>query len=238
MRLYQIPFSHNCVKVRKALELKGLTYETVDINPVRRGQVRRASGQVLVPALADGERAIAGSTAILLYLEETYPQRPLLPPDSKERAECRILAEWADETFMALTRRIAYWRIITGTNALGDLFFPRAPRPLRRLGGALAKLMLRGRLRLSKRRNRRDEVRAREAAEQAVARLGGRDHLVGDATSIADIALATMSAPLAVAAPAVRDHPAVQDLLQWGRRTLDIGREFPAAALFIGDAAE
>ena len=57
MRLFQIPFSHNCVKVRRVLDLKGLDYETVNINPALRRDVKRASGQELVPVLVDGGHA-------------------------------------------------------------------------------------------------------------------------------------------------------------------------------------
>jgi hypothetical protein len=38
-----------------------------------------------------------------------------------------------------------------------------------------------------------------------------------------------MSAPLRFAAPAVRDHPAVQELISWGCRVLEIDKEFAAA---------
>jgi glutathione S-transferase len=114
VRLFQIPFSHNCVKVRKTLDLKGLPYETVDIKAYARRDVKRVSGQTLVPALVDDGNVVTDSTRILLYLEERYPQTPLLPRDPRERAECLVLEEWADSTFMALTRRIAYRRITSG----------------------------------------------------------------------------------------------------------------------------
>jgi glutathione S-transferase len=226
MRLYQIPFSHNCVKVRKALDLKGLEYETVDVPPPFRRRVKRVSGQPLVPTLVDGERVIADSTAILLYLEERYPERPLLPEDDAERAECLILEEWADSAFMELTRRMAYWTITSSPAALGGLFFPRAPARVRRAAGEVAARVLHRRFAMSAEQNRRDEAEAPRLAEIAVARLDGRDHLVGDQITIADIALASMSAGLQLAAPPVRDQPAVQELLAWGRRTLAIDREF------------
>jgi glutathione S-transferase len=228
LRLFQIPFSHNCVKVRKALDLKGLDYETVDIDPVLRIGLRRASGQALVPALVDERRMVADSTAILLYLEEKYPHPPLLPGEPEARAECLILEHWADETFMALTRRLAYWNVTASPGALGELFFPSAPRPIRRAAGHLGKWMLHRRLGMSRRQNGLDERAAPRAAELAVARLGGRDHLVGERITIADIALASMAAPLQFAAPAVRDQPVVQELLTWGRRVLEIDREFAA----------
>lgn len=225
MQLFQIPFSHNCVKVRKALDLKQLPYETVNINPVWRRGVKRATGQVLVPALVDGERAVADSTTILLYLEQAYPERPLLPADPAQRAECLILEHWADSTFMARSRRLAYWRV-TSAGALGDLFFPRAPGRVRGPAGRLAAGALRARFRMTERQNRLDQEGARAGAELAVERLAGAEHLVGDRITIADIALAAMSAPLAFAAPEVREHPAVRELLEWGRQTMAIDREF------------
>jgi glutathione S-transferase len=228
LRLFQIPFSHNCIKVRKALDLKGLRYETVNIDPIVRWGLRRASGQGLVPALVDGNRAVADSTAILLYLEDKYPDPPLLPQEPGARAECLILEEWADETFMALTRRLAYWNVTSSPGALGELFFPKAPRRIRRASSTVGTWMLHRRLRMSREQNGRDEREAPRAAELAVARLGGRDHLVDEQLTIADIALASMSAPLQFAVPSVRDQPAVQELLAWGRRLLEIDKEFAA----------
>src|SRR5512139_2226142 len=108
LRLIQIPFSHNCIKVRLALERKGIPFVVENIPPAERSSPRRASGQGLVPVLVDGDRAVADSTAILLHLEERFPEPALVPRDPASRAECLVLEDWADERFMALSRRIAY----------------------------------------------------------------------------------------------------------------------------------
>ena len=79
--LLQIPVSHNCTKVRDALKRKGLAFDTVDIHPMKRAEVRRASGQGLVPVLVDDGEAIPDSTRILLHLEERYPEPPLIPTE-------------------------------------------------------------------------------------------------------------------------------------------------------------
>jgi glutathione S-transferase len=225
MRLFQIPFSHNCVKVRHVLQLKGIPHETVDINPLWRPDVFRASRQFLVPALVDDARAISDSTPILLYLEERYPQPSLLPADPAERAECLVLMDWADSTFMALTRRIAYYQVLSGPrSALGALFFPRAPQAVQRAGGTVAALALRTRFRVSDKHNREDVAKARREAATAVARIDGADHLVGDALTLADITLATMTAPLQYAAPEVTEDESVRQLLAWSETIL--GREY------------
>ena len=221
MRLFQIPFSHNCVKVRHVLDLKGIAYETVDINPMWRPEVVRASGQTLVPALVDGGRALAGSTAILLRLEEQYPEPPLLPADPRERAECLVLMDWADATFMALTRRVAYHQVLEGpAQDLGGLFFPGRPELVLTVAGTLAGAALRLRFGITARRNRRDVADSRRAAAIAVERLGGADHLVGDNLTLADVTLATMSAPLQYGGPEVTGDEAVRALLDWDARIL------------------
>lgn len=219
MRLIQIPFSHNCVKVRRTLELKGLPFEIEDISPVDRSTVRDASGQGLVPVLVDGDRSVSDSTAILLYLESTYPERPLLPVDPALRAECLVLEDWANAAFMELTRRLAYWNVLASPGVLESLFFPADRGLRRRIKRKVARRVVRRRFRLSEARNRRDEAEARRLAGLAVARLDGRPHLVGGTLTLADVALAAMSAPMAGAA-AVRDDPQVRELLAWGRTIL------------------
>ncbi len=57
-------------------------------------------------------------------------------------------------------------------------------------------------------------------ARLAVDRIGGRDYVVGDSPSIADVTLAAMAAPLQFASPAVRGDAAVRDLLDWARGIL------------------
>ena len=143
------------------------------MNPIWRRRLLRETGQMLVPALVDGDHAIADSTAILLHLEQAYPDPPLLPADAEQRAECMILEAWADETFMALTRRLAYWNITSRLDRFGSLFFPGAPPAVQRALARPVRLALHLRFGISERQNRRDEVEARRAAEAAVARLAG-----------------------------------------------------------------
>jgi len=215
LTLIQIPFSHNCVKVRVALGLKGLAYRTKDIPPMDRASVVAASGQGLVPVLVDDGRAIADSTAILLHLETSYPDTPLVPKDPALRADCLILEDWADHAFMALSRRIAYGTILKRPGMLAARFFPNDGAAARWLKQRVAKRVVTRRFGLSPTRHARDLVEAKRLAALAMARLGGRRFLVGEQPTIADVSLATMSAPLAVDA-GLRDDPGVRDLVAWG----------------------
>jgi glutathione S-transferase len=220
MKLIQIPYSHNCVKVRRALELKGLPFETEDIAPAERKSVLAQSGQRRVPVLIDGGRAVVESTAILLYLEERYPEKALLPREPSLRAECLLLEDWADAAFMDLTRRIAYWQILKTPGRLEGLFFPGASGPARLVKGIIGRRLVVRRFGLSEGRNRGDEAEAVRVAKIAIDRLGGRPFLVGDGVTIADITLAAMAAPLDVAANSVKGDASVAALLAWGRGIL------------------
>ena len=226
MKLIQIPFSHNCVKVRLVLERKGVPYELQNIHPMDRRAVFLASGQLGVPVIVDGNRRVVGSTSCALYVEERHPDPPLVPADPAERAECLLLEDWADRAFMAVSRRIAYWNVISTPGHLAALFFPRSSPRAVRVKEALTRRVLVRRFHLASGRYRRDLEEARSAAQIAVARLGGARHLVGGTLTLADIALASMSAPLA-ADPLLAKDSAVSALLAWGAPC--IGAELAAA---------
>jgi glutathione S-transferase len=221
VKLLQIPFSHNSIKVRRVLALKGLEYERENVNPAFRRNLVRLSGQELTPVLVDGRNVFSDSTAIALYLEETYPDPPLVPPDAQERTQCLLLEDWADAAFMALTRRLAYWTILNSEASLGDMFFPKYPKPAQRIGGVIGSRILRRRFGLSAAQAQEDGEEARRVAKLAVDRIGGGSYLIGDRISLADVALASMSAPLRIAPLGVADDPAVKELLAWDRTILE-----------------
>jgi maleylpyruvate isomerase len=98
MRLYSYFNSSAAYRVRIALALKGLSYETLPVHLLRGGgeqlaeAYRRVNPQALVPALETDEGLLTQSLAIIEWLEERHPDPPLLPSDRFRRARVRAFA--------------------------------------------------------------------------------------------------------------------------------------------------
>lgn len=102
IKLYSYWRSSAAYRVRIALNLKRLKHEIVPVSLApgvsehRQAPYRAINPQMLVPFLEDGELAIGQSMAILEYLEEAYPDKPLLPDRhplrSRVRAFCNMIA--------------------------------------------------------------------------------------------------------------------------------------------------
>ncbi len=97
MKLYSYWRSTTSLRVRAALNLKGVDYTIVPVNLVQGEQNQSAYAAVNpgqgVPSLElDDGRIITQSVALLDYIEETWPEPALLPADPVTRAQVRAAA--------------------------------------------------------------------------------------------------------------------------------------------------
>lgn len=94
--LYSYWRSSAAYRVRIALAVKGLDYDTRAINLLTGAQsgvgFTMLNPQGMVPYLIDGEVGLNQSLAIIEYLDEVYPAPPLLPADPVGRARVRAAA--------------------------------------------------------------------------------------------------------------------------------------------------
>ncbi|MFU2512147.1 maleylacetoacetate isomerase [Pseudoalteromonas sp. ASV78] len=95
MKLYSYFRSSAAYRVRIALNLKNIQHELVTVNLLKSEQQAPAyldkNPQGLLPALETDNGVLAQSMAILEFLEETYPDTPLLFGDAWQKAQIRNL---------------------------------------------------------------------------------------------------------------------------------------------------
>lgn len=84
-------------KVLVALAIKGVAHEVDPITPFYgNDEFSRLSPLRRIPVLIDGDLVLNDSTIICEYLDETYPDPPLMPSSPADRAKARWLEEFAD----------------------------------------------------------------------------------------------------------------------------------------------
>jgi glutathione S-transferase len=143
IELYQFELSHYVEKVRFILDYKGLPYRKIEVTPgIGQLDLVRMSGQRQVPVIRDGSEVVADSTAIADYLDEKYPEHPIIPADPKQRGLCLLIEQWADES-IGLNARKALISALNKDQSLRTAFLPTStPDFLKTLVGAVPKEFL------------------------------------------------------------------------------------------------
>ena len=97
MKLYTFFRSSASFRVRIALNLKGIAWESVPVNLPKSEHVearfKAINPQGLVPALDDSGRLLSQSLAIIEYLDEVCPGPKMLPGDAFDRAYVRAFSQ-------------------------------------------------------------------------------------------------------------------------------------------------
>ena len=104
IKLYEFPISPFSRKVKVVLYEKNVPFESVFVD-LFKGETKTESYLKLnpfgrVPVLVDGAAVLYESTVINEYLEEKFPNPPLLPKDPVKRAKARMMDEAFDNYFM------------------------------------------------------------------------------------------------------------------------------------------
>jgi len=107
LRVYAIPVSYYCAKLRIVLRHKNLAWEEM-APPGGYGSAEYKTHVPTgnLPALLDGDLLIADSEAIAEYLEETRPNPPLMPKAAAARAKARELGRFHDTRLEPALRRL------------------------------------------------------------------------------------------------------------------------------------
>jgi glutathione S-transferase len=110
LTLYDNPFSPFARKVRLVLARKGLRAVSVDaLALVEHAALRAVNPRAEVPVLVDDGLVVANSPDIVAYLEDRYPDPPVLPRAPAGRVAARAWERLADTVLDAIVHDISIW---------------------------------------------------------------------------------------------------------------------------------
>lgn len=110
LTLFDNAFSPFARKVRMVLEFKGLAFDTVDgLHRDGHAALAKVNPRREVPVLVDGEAVIANSSHIVAYLEDAYPDPPVIPGDAGARARIRDWERIADTVLDPIVVDVSLW---------------------------------------------------------------------------------------------------------------------------------
>ena len=235
--LWQYSFSNFNEKARWALDFKGIRHRRRSVMPGSPLGLWMSRGDRTLPVLDLDGRRIVDSTAIVAALEEAQPVPALYPADPDERARALELEDYFDEQTGHDMRRVGFWEARQDLGYALDFMTTDQPGAKRAIGRVGLRVGFPFVWRYMSARygfNEEAVLRSRQTLVDGLDRIEaerkGRDHLVGERFSIADLTAASLLYPL-VWPPEFqyelpdppeweflaehRDHPA----LQWIRET-------------------
>jgi microsomal prostaglandin-E synthase 2 len=192
--LYQFELCPYCHKVRAGLELKGIAYRKVEVNPMNKKELPKLpeGAPRKVPVLeVDGE-LLWDSTVILAYLDEHFPgSMRFLPEDPAVRHKAEQVENWVDDglTFALPTVIYGTWgeavkaaQVTARTSNFGLL-----QNLMVRAGGSVVMHEVSKRI-LKKRGQTDGRAWLSRELDQLEAWLGVQPFVCGDALTLADVA--------------------------------------------------
>ena len=227
--LWHIAISHYNEKARWALDHKGIDYERRAPTPgphmLAALWLTRGTHKTF-PILCIGGETIGDSTAIIGALEARWPEPPLYPEDPVERRRALDLEDYFDEEVAPDVRLLAFHEATRDPATVERFTVDLLPGPLRDSNAVRAG----GQRFFSTFAGLRYGVKSEQAAERArrgtlagfdrlESELSGREYLVGDEFTVADLSAASLLYPM-VRPPEAPELPPAPPALERFREPL------------------
>jgi glutathione S-transferase len=199
--LWHIKVSNYNEKARWALDYKRVAHRRRDPMPGAHMLIALALTRRVAtfPVLQIDGRAIGDSTRIIAELERRISDPPLYPTDPAARRRALELEEFFDQNLGHDVRRVVFWELLRDPqfmrSSAAQITTPRQGRALAAVLPAFS-VMLRRRYTISERSAAQSLLKLRAAMRLIEDVLDGRDHLVGNEFTVADLTGAALLAPL------------------------------------------
>jgi glutathione S-transferase len=194
--LYQFALCPFCSKVREGLELKGIPYRVVEVNPRTKAElpVLPPDAPRKVPVLTVGDTTVYDSTSILRFLDQAYPDTlRFRPVASGPRERADELEEWVDAELIPALPTVLYgtWREASRAAAVigKSSQFGLGQGLGVKLGGSVVMYLVAKRI-LKKAGRSDGHAWVSENLDKVESWLGGQAFVCGAELTIADVAIA------------------------------------------------
>ncbi|MGH2979060.1 MAG: glutathione S-transferase family protein [Solirubrobacterales bacterium] len=198
--LYHIQVSHYNEKARWALDYKGIPHVRKAPPPMFHTAWAFAMTRgATFPVLRMNGTTIGDSTRIIEALEQSHPDPPLYPAGPAERARALELEEFFDEELAPHIRRALFAEVTRDREAFAWAAAPSAGRAVHagfKGTAALAGPLLRMRYGINPETAEQGWDKTYAALDRLELELGGREYLVGDRFTVADLTAASLFHPL------------------------------------------
>jgi glutathione S-transferase len=199
MKLYQFVGSHFCEKARWALDYKRIGYQPINLVPgFHLKTIRKLARKTSLPVLVDGETVIQDSPAIITWLDNRFPALSLTPADPQAAREALDWEAWLDRHvgvnlrlwFYYYTlphRQLALRFLLQGTHGFSSVAF-------RLVFPQVRKRMMQY-MNINTDSAREAEAQVHIALQKLDEALTGREFLVGERFSRADLTACALLSP-------------------------------------------
>ena len=198
--LHQFPISHYCEKVRWALDYKGLEYRSKNHLPgLHFKKMKAVVPFSSVPVLEHDGHYVQGSASIISYLDTQFPDHVLTPQTPEGREDALGWETFCDDNIGPHVRRYCYHTLLDHPDLVIPFFAQGGPfwgRTFLRVIFPKLQGVMRKAMQIREPHVSESRVALEQAIQTLVQAYQGRTYLVGEQFSQADLAAASLLAPL------------------------------------------
>lgn len=198
--LYQFPISHYCEKVRWALDYKGLEYDVKNLLPgLHVRTTLKMARKSTVPLLDHDGVIVQGSSQIISYLDDTFPEKKLTPVNPSEAQEAKEWERYLDDEIGVHLRRYMYHYLLQQPGLVVGFFTQGGPwwsKPFYRVMFPKVAKLMRKHMQIDAETAAASKLRVEAALERVCAAVAQRGFLAGRSFSRADLTAAALLAPI------------------------------------------